>query len=88
MNYKIKLHKKAKKFLENRTKKDRDRLIQKIEELKLNPTNNETLDISKMVGFDFRYRLRVNSYRIIYEIYEEEVYIYLLDIGNRGDIYK
>ncbi len=88
MNYQIKLHKKARKFLENRVKKDRDKIIDKISELQNNPTDNQELDISKMIGFEQRYRLRVNNYRIIYEVFHEEIYIYLLDIGNRGDIYK
>lgn len=39
---------------------------------------------------DGRKRLRVGSWRVIYRIYDDtEVEIlYIIDIGNRGDIYK
>jgi mRNA interferase RelE/StbE len=88
MNYKLKLHKKAKKFLLSREFKDREKIIKKLEQLQQEPIYNEKLDIAKLKGYDSRYRLRVNNYRIIYEIYNSLITIYILNIGNRGDIYK
>jgi len=88
MNYKIKIHKKAKKFLQTRTVRDREKIIKKLEQLQSNPIDNTKLDIVKMKGLENRYRLRVNNYRIIYEVYHSQVIVYILDIGNRGDIYK
>jgi Cytotoxic translational repressor of toxin-antitoxin stability system len=34
------------------------------------------------------YRLRVGNYRIIYEIKNNELIIYVIRLGPRGDIYK
>lgn len=47
-------------------------------------------DIKIMQGYsDNRKRLRVGKYRIIYkQINETIVYILIMDVGSRGDIYK
>lgn len=48
-------------------------------------------NIKAMQGCDDgRLRLRVNGWRIIYKygIEKEEEVLYIMDIGNRGDIYK
>ena len=34
------------------------------------------------------YRLRIGSYRLIYEVREQELVIYLITAGSRGDVYK
>lgn len=81
--------KSAKKYIQSRTKKEKERLKNIIEE------NLETLppkgDIKPLVGFsDERKRLRIGSVRIIFR-YDEEgnlLILSILDIGNRGDIYK
>ena len=48
-------------------------------------------DIKVMQGYtDDRKRLRVGSWRVIYRYGEEQKIeiLYIIDIGNRGDIYK
>jgi len=34
------------------------------------------------------FRLRVGKYRFIYEVFEDELLIYIEKGGSRGDIYK
>ena len=47
-------------------------------------------DIKTMQGYsDGRKRLRVGKYRVIYQYLDDgEIYVWIIDIGSRGDIYK
>ena len=87
MSYKLILHKKVIKFLQKRVPKEKNNIDSKLKLLTQNPyLNNENLDIKKLVNSEF-YRLRVNNYRFIYEIIEDELVILMLDGDNRGNIY-
>ena len=41
----------------------------------------------KLKGED-AYRIRVNDYRIIYEINDDKIIVTVVSVGNRKDIYK
>ena len=88
MKYGIKYSKKFKKFFTKRTIKEQKNIQDKLILLQENPLNHNSLDIVKLIGFQNIYRLRINDYRIIYEVFENEIMIYVFNIGNRGDIYK
>lgn len=47
-----------------------------------------TGDIRPLKGFDKRFRLRIGSYRILFEIDHQEQIVYILSIAHRGDVYK
>ena len=84
----IKYSKDAIKFLSKLDKKSIERIRTAIQGLTFSPPQG---DIKLMQGYDDgRKRLRVGAWRIIYKYKEEnEVEILLIiDIGNRGDIYK
>ena len=84
----IKYSKDAIKFLERQPKSIVNRINDGISQLKLSPPKG---DISLLKGYtDGRKRLRIGSFRVIYRnTLENNVEILLiLDIGNRGDIYK
>nr|WP_245394887.1 type II toxin-antitoxin system RelE/ParE family toxin [methanotrophic endosymbiont of Bathymodiolus puteoserpentis (Logatchev)] len=53
-----------------------------------NPVNHPQLDIKMMQWVENTYRLRVGTLRIIYQIEQNQLIIYLLTIGGRGDVYK
>ena len=80
--YKIIIKKRAKKFIDKLPVNERKRIVYSIERL----PNGE--DIKKLQGYDDLLRLRVGEYRIIYSIDNGQLIIYIVDVGNRGDIYK
>ena len=79
--YKIEFQKAARKFLEKQDKKQRLRLYKAIYKL---PYGN---DIKHLIGTNF-YRLRVGDYRVLYEINNGICLITIINIDNRGQIYK
>ena len=84
----IKYSKSALKFLAKLDKKSVDRIRDAINGLTQKPPVG---DIKPLQGItDNRNRLRVGSWRIIYKygIENQLEILYIIDIGNRGDIYK
>lgn len=85
---KIIYSKDALKFLSKLDKKSISRIREAISGLTCQPPVG---DIKAMQGYhDGRMRLRVGSWRIIYRLKDEQTVeiIFVIDIGNRGDIYK
>ena len=84
----IKYSKDSLKFLSKLDSKAVARIRAAIHGLTLTPPKG---DIKAMQGYsDNRKRLRVGSWRVIYRygIENEIEILFILDIGNRGDIYK
>jgi len=80
--YRIEYSKSAEKFILSRTQKERERILNAIEELPY------CCGVKKMQGYSVRYRLRIGSIRVIYDKFDNVLKIYVVDIGNRGDVYK
>ncbi len=80
--YKIIIKKKAKKFIDKLPKNEKIRIVKAISVL----PNGE--DIKKLKGHNDLLRLRVGDYRIIYTVDHGELIVYVIDVGNRGEIYN
>ena len=80
--YNIIIKKKAKKFIDKLHQNDKKRIVKAIESL---PDGE---DIKKLKGHDELLRLRVGSYRIIYTVDHGKLTVYVIDAGNRGEIYN
>lgn len=84
----IKYSKDALKFLSKLDSKSVARIRSAIQGLTKMPPEG---DIKTMQGYsDNRKRLRVGSWRVIYKhgVEHEIEILFIIDIGNRGDIYK
>lgn len=86
--YNLKYSKQAMKFIKKQDKPTRKRIEKALLTLAEAPYHRGTLDISSLQGVDSAFRLRVVSFRIVYGIQENELIIFIVEIGNRGDIYK
>lgn len=82
MTYRIQIDKPALKFLQKQPQAQRERLLRAIQGL---PNNG---DIKPMGGHENLYRLRVGTFRVLYTIIGDLLIVRVLNIGNRGDVYK
>lgn len=82
--YKIKIEKLAEKFIMKLAKPEKERVLRAIYRLP-----NEG-DIKQLKGKRSKglYRLRVGDYRIIYTVDNGELIVYVIDAGNREQIYN
>lgn len=82
MNYKIIIEKPAQKFILKQSPQQQKRLLSAIKGL---PYNGDIKPLKGRSGF---YRLRVGDYRIIFTTDNGLLIVYVIAVGNRGDIYK
>ena len=80
--YQIVIKKKAKKFIDRLPLNEKKRVVAAIEQL---PNGG---DIKKLKGHADLLRLRVGEYRIIYTVDNGQLVVYVIDAGNRGQIYS
>lgn len=81
--YKVELKESVKKFM----KKMDNHLVKKILEAMTSLENDpRPYGHIKMKGEE-SYRIRVGKYRIIYEIYETKILIFVINIDHRKDVY-
>ena len=82
--YKISLTKTAQKQLDKLPNNVAMPIIEAIEKLATNPRPS---GCKKLKGRD-GYRIRKGDYRIIYDIYDEELVIDVIALGHRKEIYE
>lgn len=82
MRYQIVLEKPAQKFLKRLNRTDKERILRAIYKLP------EGENIKRLKGHQDLLRLRVGDYRIIYTVNNGKLVVCVVDIGNRGDVYK
>jgi mRNA interferase RelE/StbE len=84
MAYSITIRKSAIKALEKINEPHYSKIKEAIFELANIP---RPIGCKKLKGRN-GYRIRVSDYRIIYDIFDEELLIDVIDLGHRRDIYK
>jgi len=83
--FKIIYSKEASKALKHMPKNTALKILKKIEELALNPyaKNNNLKELKGIEGF----RLRMGDWRILYQIHNNILQVYIVTIAPRGGAY-
>jgi mRNA interferase RelE/StbE len=84
-DHKITFARSARKELEGLSKRDIQRVFQKIESLSRNP---RPPGCRKLVGSIDLWRIRVGNYRVIYSINDEQSIIDIIAIRHRSEAYR
>jgi mRNA interferase RelE/StbE len=61
------------------------RIVEKIREVAANPYSSHN-KVTKLQGRD-GYRLRIGDWRVIYELHDDRMELWVLEAGPRGGIY-
>ncbi len=86
MKYEIEISESAEKFLEKVPKKDRLRIIEKIDALEKDPIPSGSI---KLHGYkEALYRIRSGDYRVVYSIKKDVLIVLVVEIGHRREIYR
>jgi mRNA interferase RelE/StbE len=84
--FKIEFSREASKSMKAIPRNIFERISGKIEQLGVNPfaPNNNVKKLEGTAG----YRLRVGDWRVIYEVENDRLVIFVLAVGPRGGVYK
>ncbi|MCJ8282528.1 MAG: type II toxin-antitoxin system RelE/ParE family toxin [Rivularia sp. ALOHA_DT_140] len=84
MTYQIEISSRAAKQLKKLPPDIRDRINEKILELAENPRPNGVVKLED----DDRYRIRVGSYRVLYEIKDDLLIVKVVKVAHRKEVYR
>ena len=83
-SYSILIKRSAGKEIEALPPKDRRRVVARVQALAGNP---RPTGCEKLSGEE-KYRLRQGDYRMLYEIFDRELIVTVVRVGNRRDVYR
>lgn len=81
--YKIEFSREVEKQLYKLEQKIQERIIATLERIRIRPF----YFVKRLVG-SLYYRLRVGDYRVILDIKEDKLIIFVIEMGHRRNIYK
>lgn len=82
--YRIVIKQSAAKEIERIQREDRVRIVERIRSLAFDP---RPAGIRKLSGQE-KYRIRQGSYRILYQIIDQELIVQVVKVVHRRDIYE
>ncbi len=83
--YRIVIRPSADRVLQKLSADMQRRILERLDELAVNP---RPANVVKMAGAANWWRVRVGDYRVVYEIHDREITVYVLVIGHRREVYR
>ena len=83
--YRVEITAPAARQMRRLPKADKARILNKIELLAIDPL---PAGVKKLAEDESTYRVRVGYYRIIYEIYSDDLIIFVVKVKHRRDVYR
>lgn len=83
-SYTLKITRKAVKALKKIHPVHRERINEAIDELVEDP---RPPGVRKLSGTDQTWRIRIGDYRVIYDLYDDELVVLVLRVAHRKDAY-
>ena len=84
-SYRLLVKPSAAKEIEASPKKDRLRIIKKIQALSSDP---RPPGCEKLSGHDDKYRVRQGAYRIVYSVSDIKLVVCVVKVGHRREVYR
>ena len=84
MTHEVFIERRAQRALAKVTRAHRNRIISAIQSLADDP---RPPGVRKLSGRD-GWRIRVGSYRVLYEIHDTKLVVLVVDVGDRKDVYR
>ena len=84
-SYKVELSRSAEKDLRRIDRSKLSAIYQAIESLSEEP---RPLGVKKLAGADRTFRIRVGDYRIVYEIENDVLIVFVIRVAHRKDVYR
>lgn len=85
MNYQVELAPAAKRQIRKLDTTNRKRILDALEKLSGDP---RPLGVVKLTGEENLYRIRVGTYRVIYDIQDQALTVLVVKVGPRRDVYR
>lgn len=85
MSYRVEFAKQSAKQFRALSPQNQQRLQTRIDSLAQEPRPKGVI---KLAGEDNLYRIRVGDYRIIYTINDDQLFILVVKVGHRRDVYR
>lgn len=85
MTYTVEFSPSARKMFKKLPQDLQDRIQPKIDALAIEPRPS---GVKKLKGEENTYRIRVGSYRVVYEIEDDVLLVTVIRVGGRGEVYN
>lgn len=83
--YRIEIKLSAQKELAQLPKPMAQKIATQIRALAENP---RPYGCKKLVGTEHSYRIRVNDYRVVYSVFDQQLMVQVIKLAHRKDVYK